>query len=98
MKVVRAQYKFWRRDIPAYWYTVSSHNYKDDDSRVSAKFTYDLSPMSVIVSEESVPFYHFFTNLCAIIGGVFTVIGIIDSLLHHGIVAFRRKMQMGKQL
>jgi hypothetical protein len=33
----------------------------------------------------SKPWYHFLTTTCAIIGGVFTVAGILDSLLYQGI-------------
>ncbi|KAJ4701306.1 Endoplasmic reticulum-Golgi intermediate compartment protein 3 [Melia azedarach] len=43
-------------------------------------FFYDLSPIKVTFTEEHVSFLHFLTNVCAIVGGVFTVSGIIDSL------------------
>ena len=36
-------------------------------------FKYDLSPISIIASQKSMPTYHFLTSTCAIIGGVFTV-------------------------
>ncbi|KAA3486803.1 protein disulfide-isomerase 5-3-like isoform X1 [Gossypium australe] len=38
-----------------------------------AKFHFELSPMQVLVTEDSKSFSHFLTNVCAIIGGVFTV-------------------------
>jgi len=47
----------------------------------SVKFNYDLSPMHVSVEEIATPFYQFITSACAIIGGVFTVIGLADALL-----------------
>ena len=34
-----------------------------------ARFTYDLSPMSIVIEEKTVPLYHFLTSVCAIIGG-----------------------------
>ncbi|KAK5772514.1 hypothetical protein PVK06_048803 [Gossypium arboreum] len=37
-----------------------------------AKFHFELSPMQVLVTEDSKSFSHFLTNVCAIIGGVFT--------------------------
>ncbi|KAL2652902.1 hypothetical protein R1flu_021030 [Riccia fluitans] len=61
-----------------------------------AKFQYELSPMQVLVSEASKSFSHFLTNLCAIIGGVFTVAGLIDSMLHNAI-RMVRKVELGKQ-
>ena len=45
-------------------------------------FMYDLSPIMVHIKETRKSFLHFITNLCAIIGGVFTVSGLIDSLLY----------------
>jgi hypothetical protein len=36
----------------------------------------------VSVTESSTPFFQFITGLCAIIGGVFTIAGVLDSLLH----------------
>ncbi|KAF8410697.1 hypothetical protein HHK36_003231 [Tetracentron sinense] len=38
-----------------------------------AKFHFELSPMQVLVTENPKSFSHFMTNVCAIIGGVFTV-------------------------
>ncbi|KAL3684705.1 hypothetical protein R1sor_002727 [Riccia sorocarpa] len=61
-----------------------------------AKFQYELSPMQVLVSETPKSFSHFLTNLCAIIGGVFTVAGIIDSMLHNAI-RMVKKVELGKQ-
>lgn len=67
-----------------------------EDGIASAKFTYDLSPMSIVVSETRPPFYKFITSVCAIIGGVFTVIGLLDSMVYHGLRSFERKVQLGK--
>ena len=38
-------------------------------------FTYELAPMMVKYSEKQKSLGHFLSNLCAIIGGVFTVSG-----------------------
>ncbi|TKY48970.1 disulfide-isomerase 5-4 [Spatholobus suberectus] len=38
-----------------------------------AKFHLELSPMQVLITENQKSFSHFITNVCAIIGGVFTV-------------------------
>jgi hypothetical protein len=46
-----------------------------------AIFSYDLSPMSIMI--ESVPkkWYDFVCSICAVIGGSFTVVGILSGLL-----------------
>jgi hypothetical protein len=43
-------------------------------------FRYDLNPITVKYTEYSKPFYSFLTTICAIVGGTFTVAGIIDSV------------------
>ncbi len=45
-------------------------------------FMYDLSPIMVKFTEKQRSFAHFLTSVCAIVGGVFTVAGIIDSLVY----------------
>jgi len=59
-------------------------------------FIYDLSPIKVKFVEERVSFLHFLTNVCAIVGGVFTVSGIIDSFIYHGHRAIKKKVELGK--
>jgi hypothetical protein len=41
-------------------------------------------------------FLHFMTNVCAIVGGVFTVSGLVDAFVYHGDRLIRKKMEMGK--
>ncbi|XP_074348054.1 protein disulfide-isomerase 5-3-like [Apium graveolens] len=61
----------------------------------ATKFHYELSPMQVVIEESHKSFSHFLTNLCAIIGGVFTVAGILDSILHNTIRLIK-KVELGK--
>ncbi|KAI4322809.1 hypothetical protein L6164_022468 [Bauhinia variegata] len=60
-----------------------------------AKFHLELSPMQVLITENQKSFSHFITNVCAIIGGIFTVAGIIDSIFHHTI-RMMKKVELGK--
>ncbi|KAF3594548.1 hypothetical protein DY000_02027398 [Brassica cretica] len=60
-----------------------------------AKFHFELSPMQVLITENSRSFSHFITNVCAIIGGVFTVAGILDSILHQT-MTLMKKIELGK--
>ena len=43
---------------------------------------YDLSPIMVHITETRKSFLHFITNLCAVIGGVFTIAGILDKVVY----------------
>lgn len=47
-----------------------------------ARFSYDLSPMSVVVEKKNRKWYDYLTSLCAIIGGTFTTLGLIDATLY----------------
>ena len=81
-----------RRDIHLYKYSAHSNEYQETDEVPSVMIRYDLSPMSVVVTESYKPFYHFVTNACAIIGGVFTVIGLVDSIVHQVVTSLNKKV------
>eukprot|EP00199_Chlamydomonas_sp_CCMP681_P001880 CAMPEP_0119106818 /NCGR_PEP_ID=MMETSP1180-20130426/6334_1 /TAXON_ID=3052 ORGANISM="Chlamydomonas cf sp, Strain CCMP681" /NCGR_SAMPLE_ID=MMETSP1180 /ASSEMBLY_ACC=CAM_ASM_000741 /LENGTH=357 /DNA_ID=CAMNT_0007092209 /DNA_START=168 /DNA_END=1241 /DNA_ORIENTATION=- len=57
---------------------------------------YDLSPIKVHIREKRSTFLHFLTSVCAIVGGVFTVAGILDALLHTGQKLIKKKQELGK--
>ncbi|XP_075428692.1 endoplasmic reticulum-Golgi intermediate compartment protein 3 isoform X3 [Ascaphus truei] len=57
---------------------------------------YELSPMMVKLTEKHRSFTHFITGVCAIVGGVFTVAGLIDSLIYHSARVLQRKIELGK--
>jgi len=57
---------------------------------------YELSPMLVQYTEKRRSFTHFLTGVCAIIGGVFTVAGLIDSIIYHSARALKKKIDIGK--
>ncbi|ESR65451.1 hypothetical protein CICLE_v10008134mg [Citrus x clementina] len=61
----------------------------------AAKFHFELSPMQVVITEDPKSFSHFITNVCAIIGGVFTVAGILDAILHNT-MRLMKKVEIGK--
>lgn len=56
--------------------------YYDQEKVPEARFSYDLSPMSVVVTKEGRKWYDYLTSLCAIIGGTFTTLGLIDATLY----------------
>ncbi len=53
--------------------------------------------MMVFIKETRPPLYHFLTNVCAIIGGVFTVLGLLNSTVDATVKAVQKKLQLGKQ-
>ena len=55
------------------------------------KFTYRFDPMSIVVEERYKPFWEFIVSLCAIIGGLFSIFGILDALLFAIVPAQKRK-------
>ncbi|XP_003743580.1 endoplasmic reticulum-Golgi intermediate compartment protein 1 [Galendromus occidentalis] len=58
-------------------------------------FKYDLNPITVRYHRRTQPLYSFLTNVCAIVGGTFTVVGIINSICFTAGEVFR-KFEMGK--
>jgi hypothetical protein len=52
------------------------------------RFSYDLSPMAVVIKKKGKRWYEFITSICALIGGTFTVVGLLSSFLN---VIFKAK-------
>ena len=52
-----------------------------NDEIPEARFSYDLSPMAVVVERKRKHLYEFITSIAAVIGGTFTVVGLISSFL-----------------
>jgi hypothetical protein len=86
--------------------TVYTHQYSvtDNEKNVMLKkgdltglpgvfLVYEFTPFMVKKTETVVPFSHFLVSVCAIIGGVFTVAGMIDAALYQG---YRRVSKLGK--
>ncbi|KAJ8916274.1 hypothetical protein NQ315_016414 [Exocentrus adspersus] len=59
-------------------------------------FSYELSPLMVKYTEKERSFGHFITNVCAIIGGVYTVAGLLDTFLYHSVKLIQKKIELGK--
>jgi len=59
---------------------------------------YDISPMLIIYNETRQSFTHFLTGVCAIVGGIFTVAGMIDGVIYRAERSLKRKMELGKAL
>lgn len=95
LQIVKTEVESYRHKmVEEYEYTAHSSLVHSVDIPV-AKFHFELSPMQVLITENSKSFSHFLTNICAIIGGVFTVAGILDSILHNTI-RLVKKIELGK--
>ena len=56
---------------------------------------YDISPIMVKFTEKRPTFTYFLTSLCAIVGGVFTVAGIVDSAIYQALRARKKGSALG---
>ncbi|CAM9624399.1 unnamed protein product [Phaeothamnion confervicola] len=52
------------------------------DDVPEARFAYTLSPMAVQVKLEGTRWYKFLTSLLAIIGGTFSILGLVDAVIY----------------
>lgn len=84
IKVVSTHLKMASSKLPIlYQFVEQSQVVQYDVVNVpEARFSYDLSPMSVVVEKEGRKWYDYLTSLCAIIGGTFTTLGLIDATLY----------------
>ena len=53
-------------------------------------FSYDISPLRVGHRQAVGSFGDYLTQLCAVVGGVFTVFGLIDNVIHAGVKAAKQ--------
>lgn len=89
--------------------TVYTHQYSvtDNEKNVMVKkgelaglpgvfLVYEFTPFMVQKIEKPQPLSHFLTSVCAIIGGVFTVAGMIDAALYKSYNGLKRARRIGK--
>jgi len=69
--------------------------YYDKSLTPEAKFAYDLSPIAVKYSFRSRKWYEYLTSIMAIIGGVFTVVGMIEGFMGRIVARVGTKQQRG---
>jgi len=93
-----------------YEHSISSHSYRWDpkdhaaggknkktttDSLPHVKFHYDLSPMQVLIQDKAKPWFRFFTMLLALVGGVYTLFGVLNEVAH-GVVSKKQRLGRNK--
>ena len=84
------------KEINNYQYTYSSFAEYTLNEMPSIYFRYDISPITVEYKQYKETILNFFINICAILGGVFTVTGIIDTIVHKSVVLLLRKAELNK--
>ena len=81
-----------RRDLRVYQIIENSQlAYYRNDIVPEAKFIFDLSPISVSYRSTSRHWYDYLTSVMAIIGGVFTVVGMMESSIGAVLASARRR-------
>ncbi|CDW90970.1 UNKNOWN [Stylonychia lemnae] len=59
-----------------------SHHISTNTGHNILKFNYELSPITVSFKQERESMTLFLVHICAIIGGIFTIVSIIDAIIH----------------
>lgn len=96
VKVVRTEYvNFWNSVTTTNQYSVTEHfrvlTVSRDGALPGVFFFYDFSPIAVRISERGRSVTHFLTAICAIIGGVFTIMGLVDGGLDYVLEQWNKK-------
>jgi hypothetical protein len=56
-------------------------------------FNYEMSPISVSYRQETENVSVFLIHICAIVGGIFTMAGIVDAIIHRSVgILFKDKI------
>jgi len=96
LKIVPTKYITYKNEINDYQYTYNSYAEKGIHEMPSMHFRYDLSPITVEYKLYKETIMNFLINVFAILGGVFTVTGIIDAIIHKSVVILLRKADLNK--
>ena len=99
LKVVPTKYTAYRKsELKTNQYSVTENekSFENSAGLPGVFFFYDISPIKVSYTKSKLTFLNFLTSVCAIVGGVFTVSGIVDSFVYHGHKAIKKKMDLGK--
>ena len=100
-KVVPTKYKYLNGNIKlTNQYSITMHEtklkLKQGYGIPGIYFFYEFSPLMINIYEIKSSFFHFITQLCAIIGGIFTITGLIDRLIHGTLKSIKVKKDIGK--
>ena len=75
----------------SYQMAVSQHYQEVPPGHMPAAFfRYQLSPITVKFSKERTSFLHFLTYVCAIVGGIYSVAGVLNRMVNKAVVGFQK--------
>lgn len=97
VKVVPMVYeKLNGQKLDSFQYVANSNEIDGRYAIPAIYFRYDMSPIVVKFTKRSKSFSHFLVQICAIIGGVFTVLGLLNSIVHTSLKRFLKKAELNK--
>lgn len=70
--------------------------YPGDGNLPAVYFLYDLSPITVEITERRRNFFHFITRLCAVLGGTFALTGVLDRWIYGLMQSVSKAQQAGR--
>jgi len=101
-------FEYWVKIVPMMYeklngQTIDSFQYVSNSNTIvggyaipAIYFRYELSPITVKYAYRAKSFSHFVVQLCAIIGGVFTVLGLFNSVVRSSLRHFVEKARQNK--
>lgn len=92
IKIVPSTYENNGITHDSYQFVANSHQMVGRYRLPAIYFRYDLSPMTVKFSNKKVPLSHFIVQICAIVGGIFTVFGWFRSVLQSSANAMKKRL------
>ncbi|RUS73391.1 hypothetical protein EGW08_018851 [Elysia chlorotica] len=86
MKVVPTEVRTYRASVDTYQFSVTERNrpisHSEGSHGVPGIFVkYDLSSLMIRIREVHRPFWQFFVRMCGIVGGIFSVSGMLNGLM-----------------
>lgn len=84
-----------KKEMHLYQFTANSNRITSTTSP-SIYIRYGLSPVTVRYEDFHITFASFIVNTMGIVGGLFTLAGIVESIFYHGIQKIKRKIELGK--
>eukprot|EP00808_Paulinella_micropora_P030488 g10501.t1 len=98
LKVVPTTFrKLSGEDVPSYQFVAASNDVAGRYRIPALYFRYDMSAISVRFSETRSSMAHFLVQICAIIGGVFTVLGLVSGMVNTTVKSMMRKAEIGRE-
>ncbi|CAO3680883.1 unnamed protein product [Rhizopus microsporus] len=101
LKIVSTEFRHLKNIVYTNQYSVTQNEMtlRDGVSGLPGVFfNIEISPMHIIYQESRPAFSSLVTGLLAIVGGIFTVAGLIDRVVYKAERAYKKKMELGKTL